>query len=443
MKPLFFRILALLLGCSLVVVLVSFLLFHWIDRELAPGGERVRSMIRVAAQELVMDYLGGDIDRAVNRLGRFSARAWIEDDLGRPLTHPGVPPEIRDQVRDFPQIIYPHQNQAGRFIVYTEPVELDGQRYHVIMTTTRLGILRQGRFEYFWVPMLAMLVLGLAMGSAAISYWILQPLRTFRDTAGSISADSLGTRLPDHITSRRDTFGDLAREFNGMTERLEQSVQSHNQLLRDVSHELRSPLNRIQVAASLWARKSGDTEACLRIENEVGRLDRMIEDLLSLSRLKSGVALEPATMELMAILRAVSDDAGFEFSPEGKTVSVQGPGTAKCSGDAPLLTSALENVVRNALKHSPPGGNVEITLTHVYSDYTIDVRDQGPGVDPDKLERIFDPFYRADEARSTGSGHHGIGLALAKAIVELHRGTIRALNEGGSGLTVTISLPAG
>lgn len=443
MKSLFFRILALLLGCSLVVVLISFLLFHWIDRELEPGGERVRSMIREAAQELVHDYHDGDIERAISRLDRFNVRAWIEDDRGRPLTHPGVPPGIRNQIREYPQIIYPHQNQTGHFIVYTEPVELDGQRYHVIMTTTRLGIHRQGRFEYLWIPLLGMLVLGLAVGSAAIGYWILQPLRAFRDTAGSISADNLGARLPDHITSRRDTFGDLAREFNGMTERLEQSVQSHNQLLRDVSHELRSPLNRIQVAASLWARKSGDTEACLRIENEVGRLDRMIEDLLSLSRLKSGVALEPVAMELMATLRAVSDDAGFEFSPEGKTVSVQGPGTARCSGDAPLLMSALENVVRNALKHSPPGGNVKITLKHVYSNYSIDVRDHGTGVDPDKLHRIFDPFYRADEARSTGNGHHGIGLALAKAIIELHRGSIHAFNEDGGGLTVTISLPAG
>ncbi len=441
MKPLFFRVLALLLGSFLVVVVISFLAFRWINEELEPGGTRMRALANEAAEELVENYRDGEWEEARRRLRRHRVHAWIEDEFGIPLSHPPAPPKIRRQISDFPQVVFPPQNRAGHFFIFTQPVTMTGETYHVIMTTNRFGFHRQNRWGFFWVPLAAMMT-GLLVASAALSYWMLRPLRAFGQTARSISADNLHARLPERITSRRDAFGELGREFNGMTDRLELVLENQNQLLRDVSHELRSPLARIQVAASLWARKSGGHESYDRIENEVGRLDRLIGDLLSLSRIKSGYQQTAVTFDLADMLASIADDAGFEFSQENKSILLDTPDTATFRGDKSLVASAVENIVRNALRHSPEGESIEIHLSVATDSYLMTIRDRGAGVDEEKLDRIFEPFYQADEARGVGSGHHGIGLSLAKAVIELHRGNISATNADDGGFLVSVKLPS-
>lgn len=440
MKPLFLRVFALLLASFLVVMVISFLVFRWVNQELEPGVERLQEMASETASDLVDSHRRGAFDEARNRLRRHRVRAWIEDDQGRPLHPPPVPPEIRRQVRGFPQVVYPFQNRDGRYFIFSQAVTREDRTYHVILTSGRNGFRDRNRWGFFWVPLAAMAA-GLLAAGAALSYWMLRPLRTFSIAARSISAENLDSRLPPRITNRRDAFGDLAREFNGMTDRLERSVENQNQLLRDVSHELRSPLARIQVAASLWARKSDNPEAYERIETEVGRLDRLVGDLLSLTRIRSGYHLSPTRFDLGRMLKRIADDAAFEFSPEDKQVALNAPSGATCLGDEGLVTSAVENVVRNALRHSRRGDCVDITLVAAKGSYRLTIRDRGPGVEESSLERIFEPFYQADEARNVDSGHHGIGLSLARAIVTLHGGNIRADNAEDGGLVITIDLP--
>ncbi len=442
MKSLFFRVLALLLVSFLVVVSVSFLLFRWINEELEPGSERMRALVSETARELVVEHARGEGDEMRKRLRRRHVRAWIEDAGGQSLTGPGAPTEIRQQVTTFPQVIYPYQNPVGRFFILAESVNHDGDTYHVIMTSDRHGFRRRSRAGFFWLPIIAMLA-GLIAGSAALSYWMLRPLRTFRETAVSISGDNLGARIPPKLAARRDAFGDLGREFNRMTDRLEQSVQNRDQLLRDVSHELRSPLARIQVAASLWGHSNADPESQQRIENEVERLDRLIGSLLSLSRLRGGASLSLKRFDLVPAIGEILEDANFEYSIAGTTAEVVAHETLPLEGDPSLILRALENVLRNAMRHSPEGGRVQVRLSQVGSDIEVTVSDEGPGVDAALLERIFEPFFRADTARGVGSGEHGIGLALTRAIVERHGGSITARNVSPHGLLVTIRLPAG
>ncbi|MGI9318729.1 MAG: sensor histidine kinase, partial [bacterium] len=212
-------------------------------------------------------------------------------------------------------------------------------------------------------------------------------------------------------------------------------------LLRDVSHELRSPLARIQMAASLSIKKHGKSTEIDRIETEVTRLDGLIEDLLSLSRLQSGGGLTDQSIDVGKLLQQVCDDANFEFQTSKKSVVVHVDHNLKVKGDSDLLTSAFENVIRNAVRFSPEDEVVEVTAIRKGQSIEVLVTDLGPGVDEELLSRIFDPFFKADQARSESSGQHGIGLALCRAIIELHNGSIVAQNQSPNGLSVTITLP--
>ena len=430
----------LLLTSFLVVVVASFLLFRWISAEMEPGGQRMRAIVHGTSAELVKAYSRGEFARARHRLGRHRIQAWIEDELGQSLVSPGTPPEIRRQITGFPQSIYPYQNPAGRFFVFARPVEHDGKRYHVILAGDRRAFRKQGHRGIFLLPVFAMLA-GLVASSAALSYWILRPLKTLRDTAGAISGDDMSARIPRKVTERGDAFGVLGREFNQMTERLELSMRNQKQLLRDVSHELRSPLARIQVAASLWARRCDDPVSHERIDNEVGRLDALIGKLLSLSRLQAGMDLQIEVLDLVDLIQQVVDDASFEYERSDRSVSLIAPDSLPMAADPTLVTSAVENVVRNAMRHSPDGGHVRVSLDRVGDMAAIRVADQGPGISEVLLDRIFEPFFRADDARDTGTGEHGVGLALTRAIAESHGGSVSASNLSPSGLEIVIELP--
>ena len=440
MKSLFFRVLALLLTSFLVVVAVSFFLFRSINPEIEPGSERMRSIVRDAAVALVENYARGDIEHIRHRLGRHRIRAWVEDEAGKALVEPGAPAAIRAHINAFPQVVYPHENPAGRFFIFSEAVDHEGSTYHVILMGDRKSFHRHGRSGYFLLPLFAMLA-GLVAGSAALSYWMLRPLKTLRDTAGAISGENLTARIPENITDRRDAFGALGEEFNQMTERLETSIDSQKQLLRDVSHELRSPLARIQVAASLWARHCNHPESHERIDEEICRLDSLIDKLLSLSRLQSGSKLQCEQLDLVQLAQQRVEDANFEFAATGRSVTLSAPPSLELFADPSLIGSAIENIVRNALRHSPVTGVVNVVLERSGGSAIIRVVDQGPGVSVEHLDRIFEPFFRADEARASGSGEHGVGLALTRAIAESHGGSIKAINLSPNGLEVRIVLP--
>lgn len=441
MKALFWRVLALLLVSFLVVLLGSYGLFHWIGNELNPRDQRIQSIAQQTANRLIDGMQAGELERVRARLQRRNhIRSWIIDESGQPVTSQALPEEIARQIAAYPEIIHPGQNPVGRFFIITEQIERDNHQYKVILAVSPRSFNKHRRGSFFWLPLVAML-LGLLAASALLSHWVLRPLRTFHRTARAITGDTMDARIPASVTGRSDAFGELGREFNRMTDRVEKSVENQNQLLRDVSHELRSPLARIQVAASLWGQKFSGAEYQSRIEDEVARLDNLIGDLLSLSRLKSGITLSRSTVNFNALVNNIVDDANFEFAGSAKQVVADLDDTQAISCDPALLSSALENIIRNALRHSPDQGVVSITGNCVGKMLRIVISDQGPGVSEEQLENIFEPFYRIDDARTTGNDHHGIGLALARAVVALHGGTISASNGVRGGLDVAIELP--
>jgi signal transduction histidine kinase len=278
-----------------------------------------------------------------------------------------------------------------------------------------------------------------------ISILITRPLGGLKSATQKFSGGNLQSRAPVKITRRNDAFGELAREFNQMGSRIESLIAEHQRLLRDVSHELRSPLSRMQVAATLLEDKVGEDSASqaqvARIQSEILRLDTLIGQLLSLARLQAGsTVLDMEEVSLKNLLRKVAQDATYEFSEKGKNVDVHGD-EAIIQADADTLRSTFENVIRNGLRYTR--STLQVSLGSLLPNTArIEIVDDGPGVPDEELESIFEPFYRPDQSRSETTGSTGLGLAIAKGIVEAHGGEISAANATNGGLVVTIDLPA-
>lgn len=291
--------------------------------------------------------------------------------------------------------------------------------------------------------LLSLLVTGL------VSFWlarnITSPIRQLGQTTRLLSAGELGTRVAAQVTARRDEIGELGREFDRMAEHIEELLCAQQRMLRDVSHELRSPLARLQIALEL-ARKAVGEKGALghdRIEKEANRLDELIGQILSLVRLTTqGSCFQMESLDVRDILEQVIADANYEAEQEGKAALLLESISFPMQGNQHLLHSALENIVRNAVKYAPQNSQVEVQMQAPSAEQLrIRVRDHGPGVADATLHQLFEPFFREAEARDRASGGYGLGLTIARQAVRLHGGEILAFNAPDGGLIMEISLP--
>jgi len=270
------------------------------------------------------------------------------------------------------------------------------------------------------------------------------PISRLRHATHRFAAGDLATRIGDQIKTKNE-LGGLARDFDDMAGKIQVLISDQQQLLRDLSHELRSPLARLNVALELARQQSGSAagdKALDRIDLEAQRMNEMIGQLLGLTRMTSGIDEQRfAPFDLQELLAKLVQDADYEAAARQCRVFFKGPSPALCRGSIELLAQAFENVIRNAVKYTDDETEVQVTLTDGGDTWRIEVIDRGEGVPEAALPRIFDPFYRVADARDRQSGGTGIGLAIAKSAVILHGGSIRADNQGQRGLLVTINIP--
>jgi two-component system OmpR family sensor kinase len=276
-----------------------------------------------------------------------------------------------------------------------------------------------------------------------LARYLSDPIRHLRAATRSIAAGDLGVRVSSLMGSRRDELGMLALDFDVMAERLRALLASHRELLRDVSHELRSPLARLQIALGLARRPNADLEQEFdRIELETARLDELIGEILSLSRLDDPartLVAEPVNLE--ELLETLVENARIEADLRSIQLQLNALPGLSVEGDRELLFRAVENVLRNAVRFSPNGTLVEVTAERAADQAVIRIRDHGPGVPQEALARIFEPFFCVAQARDRESGGYGIGLAITARVAALHGGSVRAANAAPSGLALEITLP--
>ena len=298
---------------------------------------------------------------------------------------------------------------------------------------------------------LAFIFLTSGLFCYGLARYLAAPVGRIRKAAQNLSAGDLSARVePNHVPRGHDEIAHLARDFDQMAERMQRLVTAQNRLLGNVSHELRSPLARMSLALEL-ARRGDEAKkqnAIERIGREAVRLDVLIGELLTLSRLENGLRAETLNNEvdIAAVVCGVEADAEFESQNAGRGVKVTYVGPEEgivMRGDPELLHRAIENVTRNALRHTDDDSTVALELDAHGQDIVITISDGGPGVPEDELESIFRPFYRVEGARDRpdGGSGTGLGLAIAQRAIAAHGGTISASNRPEGGLSVRLSLP--
>ncbi|HYK37490.1 HAMP domain-containing sensor histidine kinase [Alloacidobacterium sp.] len=283
-----------------------------------------------------------------------------------------------------------------------------------------------------------------------LTRYLTTPILRLREASQRLAGGDLSTRAADGMERRHDEIGSLVRDFNAMAARIEGLVTGQRQLIYDISHELRSPLARLNVALDLGRERKGDDPAFAQMERDIERLNQMIGRLLTIARLDTtATPISMTHLDLTELVSQIVQSADFESHERGGGVRLAAAGPCFVEGNAELLYSAIENVIRNAIRFNNPGETVEVRLVAV-SEFNVEdanrkpmlrliVRDHGPGVPEPELINIFQPFYRVADNRS-GNGA-GLGLAIADRVVHVHGGSIHARNAVPRGLEVEIRLP--
>jgi two-component system sensor histidine kinase CpxA len=285
----------------------------------------------------------------------------------------------------------------------------------------------------------ALLISGIV--SYALARAVSRPVGKLRDAAVSLADGNLDIRVADSIGKRRDELGLLGRDFDAMAEKLQRAAEHQTELSRNISHELRSPLARMRVAVELARRKAGDLSEFARLDQDAERLDALIGQILSYTKLETDSDSDALPVDLSDVVNEVIENVNFESGSERVSL-LSGDASLTVIGYRGALLSAVENVVRNAVRHSPGGSEVTIRIDASGDNANIRILDKGPGVADDDLPLLFNPFFRTRESTEKNSnGGTGLGLAIARRAIEIHNGSIVARNRKDGGLAVRITLP--
>ncbi|MEA3152053.1 MAG: two-component system, OmpR family, sensor kinase, partial [Gammaproteobacteria bacterium] len=399
----------------------------WLSANKNPVGDHVLFIVGPDGRDILGRRLS---ESAARRMALFNRDANAGDSESRPPGRP-APGNFRP-ARYAPQIVAP-----------------DGSVYTVLLVQRRPSI-----FGALSLPGISLTILGIALGVSALTTWWLaqhlsSPIRRIQEGARTLASERLdahvgGLRVSAGLEGRKDELAVLARDFDAMADQLRANRDAITQLLRDISHELRSPLARMRVAVGLARQPTADLPRQIdRLEREIERLDALISQVLKLARLHgTDIPFERETFDIDEVIESVVRDANFEGAVKGCKVLFTGTAHITLRSNRDLLTSAVENVLRNAVRYSPQDGLVDVSVERAdAAGLSIVIRDRGPGVPGGDLERIFEPFYRVAESRDRATGGEGIGLAITAQVMKTHGGSAKASNLAGGGLEVRLNLP--
>ena len=458
MQSLFFKIflwfclIVILVGVSLETssILANYFETRWqmVLHSIMPmEAEKCARMYEQEGKQAVQDYLD-DLQR------QKSVRFYFFDGDGNSLLDRGAPQLILKMAvnreglertaKQNLSLVVPREGIAMRLVEGPS-----GRKYNLTFQQSPTLIMpvseAVGTHPYLRLLAIGLLGAGLCF---LLARNLTKPIRRLRTAASGIASGQLKTRVDPRVGRRYDEIGSLGRDFDRMAEQIEALITAQRDLLGDVSHELRSPLSRLTVALGLLRQASPEEapEYLSRIGLEADRLDKLIGQLLTLTRIESGVeSNQREEFDLTNLVQEVAADGDFEARAHNRAVKVVHSDACTMSGVPELLRSAIENVVRNAIRHTPEQSSVEVTIERrnaaKASRAVLRVRDFGPGVPPRMLSDIFVPFRRGQHDPGSEAQGAGLGLAIAERVVRMHSGTIHAENATNGGLIVEMDLP--
>jgi signal transduction histidine kinase len=425
----------MLVGAISIFLIASYELRGYAEARHSPLAQEAADVLAAGGQEALRDWLADSIDQPRD-FTIYILDAESRDLLGRPL-----PSELAGFIRDSvvrratdgaganvldvrltPQLVAPDGSLLS-FLLLPKGVSLSGS------AATRFGLL------------------AVAVLVAAVVAWLIarafgRPVEELQLAVRELASGHVDARVPDAIARRRDELGILAADFNRMADRLQQLISGREQLMREMSHELRSPLARLQAALAL-ADERGSLDAGERrqVEQEIERMDQAIGEMLRFSHVDGGGAMARRLVRIRRLLADLVATEEVEAHARGCALRLAAERDLTLVGDPALLRSGFENVLRNAIRHAPPDTAVEIDARQSAGGITVTINDRGPGVAPEHLQRIFEPFFRSPDSAGTSTGS-GLGLAIARRVFETHGGSVAAYARDGGGLTVVVRLVA-
>ncbi len=369
-------------------------------------------------------YLVNDQGQVVNtdRVSREMRRFMLlAEDAGRPISH----------------------HFRGEILFGPKEFEVEGRKFSLY---GRLADMHPKPWFFFFAEnilitlALAIILSGLLCGILA---WHLgKPLKALRLSVETIAKGDLSHRADKYTTERKDEIGQLAITFNAMAGSIESMVNSQQRLISDISHELRTPLTRLQLSLALARKKGQESAEIERISYEAEQLEAMIAELLELSRAKLHLHENKHHLSLSETLGQVLDDAEFEAEQQRKFLLIDIDEQLSLPLAPRPFARAIENLLRNAIRYAETQVTIRASIQE--KQMLIEIIDDGPGIEKESdLETIFDPFYRPQSARERESGGWGLGLAIAKAAINSHKGEVNASNVTPHGLKITMALPLG
>ena len=312
-------------------------------------------------------------------------------------------------------------------------------------TCYRVSVPEQDNFMLGYLallmPWLAILVSS-AIAAAALAQYLIRPVVNLRDGLSALAHGRFHVRIGDQMAGRKDEVTALAHDFDSTAARLQELQDAQQRLFHDVSHELRSPLSRLQAVVGVLRQSPAKLDAMLdRMDREVERLDILVGEVLTLARLTagSGLPLKTQTLDVIELLNEILGDASFEVEAREVSITTHVDGVFLADVEGELIYRALENVIRNAVKYTAEHSRISVRCDTTADLLKVSVADQGPGVRRDELERIFQPFSRGNDAVPRGG--YGLGLAIARQAIERHGGRVYASLPDAGGLAITIELP--
>jgi len=455
-KNLFFKILFLACSINFLSMWIVFLIafnssFGPAERMMHHENKRLKNLnqlMHLYATPLIDKWIIGGKSASISyadKLDKFiDFKPFVFNSKGHPLTNREIPQELQGKLERFKKennSLMEELTDNGIYVIF-KITGADGKTY------TAAGIHGAPKHFTFLPHDINMRVISSIIMLSILSFFlarhITEPISKLRKATREIADGNFGVRVNDALGKRQDVIGKLGFDFDQMTMQIQTLLKDREQLLRDISHELRSPLARLTIALEMSINKSSEEVIpnLKRIGIEAERLNTLIGEILILNRLESGTNLRVCKeTDLAGLIRQIGKDANFEAQKRNVSVIIDTPPVIYVDAYPEMLHRAIENIVRNAIRYTKEGTAVNMSVETKSDFIYVTITDNGSGVPFKSLTHLFKPFYRVEGDRGRKTGGRGVGLAIAYRAIKLHDGDIKAENSKDGGLIMTITIP--